>query len=408
MTTTATAPPGTTALRERFAPVLDDLARAAATHERERRHPFDATDRLRAAGFGALRVPAALGGHGASMRQLFTLLVDLAAAESNLAQALRQHLFRVELLLLDPDRNAEALRAVARGDLYGNATTEPRDAVLGHVATRLSVDADGRRRLDGTKIYSTGNLYAQHIPVSAVDEEDRPVVVTVPADRPGVEVRDDWTGFGQRLTGSGTTVFTGVEVDPVEVEPAFPGSHLGGGFHQLVLLATLAGIAEAAGRDATDLVRARRRVYYTGTGALPKDDPVVQTALGEVLASARIARTVVEDLGAGLGDAWRTWAAGGPAERVERAFVDHSFAVDAAQVVLVPLVLDATTAIFDTLGASATEERHALDRHWRNARTVASHNPHLFKARVLGDHALNGTVPPGFAAGHDVGVKPGS
>jgi hypothetical protein len=32
--------------------------------------------------------------------------------------------------------------------------------------------------------------------------------------------------------------------------------------------------------------------------------------------------------------------------------------------------------------------------HWRNARTVASHNPRILKARVVGAHAVNGTPPP--------------
>jgi alkylation response protein AidB-like acyl-CoA dehydrogenase len=65
-----------------------------------------------------------------------------------------------------------------------------------------------------------------------------------------------------------------------------------------------------------------------------------------------------------------------------------------AQTVLTSLVLDATTILFDALGASATSRRHALDRHWRNARTIASHNPRIFKDRIVGDFAVNGTEPP--------------
>jgi alkylation response protein AidB-like acyl-CoA dehydrogenase len=75
-------------------------------------------------------------------------------------------------------------------------------------------------------------------------------------------------------------------------------------------------------------------------------------------------------------------------------------------VAIIPLVLEATGQIFDVLGASATDRGLALDRHWRNARTVASHNPHLYKARLIGDHALNGALPPIFSAGADVGVSP--
>jgi alkylation response protein AidB-like acyl-CoA dehydrogenase len=65
-----------------------------------------------------------------------------------------------------------------------------------------------------------------------------------------------------------------------------------------------------------------------------------------------------------------------------------------AQVAVSELVLRATSDLFDALGASATARPLALDRHWRNARTVASHNPRILKARVVGAHAVNGTPPP--------------
>ena len=50
--------------------------------------------------------------------------------------------------------------------------------------------------------------------------------------------------------------------------------------------------------------------------------------------------------------------------------------------------------IIYALGASSASERLALDRHWRNARTVATHNPLVYKARIVGDWAINGTEPP--------------
>lgn len=65
-----------------------------------------------------------------------------------------------------------------------------------------------------------------------------------------------------------------------------------------------------------------------------------------------------------------------------------------AQTVLTSLVLEATTILFDALGASATSRSHSLDRHWRNARTISSHNPRIYKDRVVGDYAVNGTEPP--------------
>lgn len=58
------------------------------------------------------------------------------------------------------------------------------------------------------------------------------------------------------------------------------------------------------------------------------------------------------------------------------------------------LVLGAVTLLFDALGASATSRRHSLDRYWHNARTLASHIPRIYKDRIVGDFAVNGTIPP--------------
>lgn len=69
------------------------------------------------------------------------------------------------------------------------------------------------------------------------------------------------------------------------------------------------------------------------------------------------------------------------------------------------LVLRATTDLFNALGASGTSEGKGLDRHWRNARTAASHNPLIFKARIVGDREINGTEPPYVWA---IGSGPGT
>ncbi|WP_440712518.1 hypothetical protein [Gordonia sp. FQ] len=66
---------------------------------------------------------------------------------------------------------------------------------------------------------------------------------------------------------------------------------------------------------------------------------------------------------------------------------------DRAQLVIIEHALTATTEVFDALGASGVSSSIALDRHWRNARTLASHNPRVYKARIVGDWLVNGTDP---------------
>jgi alkylation response protein AidB-like acyl-CoA dehydrogenase len=47
--------------------------------------------------------------------------------------------------------------------------------------------------------------------------DDNTAFAILPTDREGVELVDDWDGFGQRLTGTGTTLFTNVWVEADEV-----------------------------------------------------------------------------------------------------------------------------------------------------------------------------------------------
>ena len=387
-------------LAARFRPIFARIAERAAEREHDRELPFDAVGWLREARVGALRVPVEPGGVGASVEQFFALLIELAEADSNLPNIFRAHFGQIERLYaeIDPALHAPWLERAAAGEIFGNATTEIGDGALGQPATRITKQ-EGVLRLNGTKYYSSGSLYADWIAVSAQLQEEgvaggaeQPVIALVRADAPGVERIDDWKGFGQRLTGSGTTRLTDVEVDPASIWPcARSGPTSMTAFFQLVHLATLTGIARAIERDACAYVRPRKRVFSHGRGAIPREDPLIQQVVGQLASTAYLAGATVGAVAARLGDIDRLRRRG---EAVpESLLVDVELAAAKAQVGLVDAVLTSTTRLFDVGGASAVQENRRLDRHWRNARTLASHNPVIFKARVVGDHAINGTAP---------------
>lgn len=50
--------------------------------------------------------------------------------------------------------------------------------------------------------------------------------------------------------------------------------------------------------------------------------------------------------------------------------------------------------LFAFSGASAADERYDLSRHWRNARTHASHDPADWKYHHAGNYLLNHVRPP--------------
>ncbi|MBF6333264.1 acyl-CoA dehydrogenase family protein [Nocardia transvalensis] len=397
MTTTAPRTYSDSELDAIFGPVFERIAAGAVDREIDRRLPYEEVGWLREEKFGALRVPVEYGGYGVSVRQLFRLLIELAAAESNLPQALRVHFSFVEdQLLAEPGPARERwLRSVAGGVLVGNAITEPGVGAVDRYRTRLTRDGD-RWLLNGVKYYSTGSLYADYI-LTAADRDGERVGVLVDADGQGVRQHDDWDGFGQRLTASGTTEFTAVVIPEDRIlGPGYgaAGPTYSTGYLQLVQLSVLAGIAKRAESDARAWVAARTRGYTHSAADLPREDPLVQQVIGRLSAAAFSARASVlavadlldEVLAAGASD--------------EKDVVAVELAAAQAQLSVIDTVLAATTQLFELGGASIVSERLRLDRHWRNARTISVHNPAIQKARAVGDHLLNGAeLPFAWSAG---------
>src|ERR1700709_45650 len=81
-------------------------------------------------------------------------------------------------------------------------------------------------------------------------------------------------------------------------------------------------------------------------------------------------------------------------ESDEAAALEASLRASKAKVVVDELTIRSASLLLDVGGASATKYSQNLDRHWRNARTLASHNPGTYKARAIGDHVINGVPLP--------------
>lgn len=368
---------------------LDRARAGAADRDRTGELPHGLVRELLDYGFGAVRVPKSAGGGGHSVVDTTTLLIGLAAADSNLAHIFRGHLAVVEQQLFEVDvsRRDEWYRRIVDGALIGNAQSELADG--GDVSTTLQATAEGLR-LNGRKYYTTGSIYADWIDLSAryLDEDYQVLVST---DHAGVTSRDDWAGFGQRLTGSGTTTFVDVPVDAVNVRPyaadadGFRHPYMMG-FFQLVLLAVTAGIAQAVVDDAVAFVQPRQRIFGHPGSTRPAEHPIVQDIVGDLSSRAFAARAITLEAARSLDCA----LAG---ERDPAAFARAQLDVYRAQQVVLPLVVDSASRLFEVGGASAVDTARALDRHWRNARTVATHNPALMRRRAVGEWELAGVVP---------------
>lgn len=76
----------------------------------------------------------------------------------------------------------------------------------------------------------------------------------------------------------------------------------------------------------------------------------------------------------------------------EELVLEGALATAKTQLVVSKLALHAGERLFGMGVASATGRTHNFDRHWRNLRTLFSHNPLLHKARVIGDYELNSST----------------
>ena len=382
-------------LASHFRPIFRRIRESAVEREQAHRLPRAEIAELKAAGFTTLRLPQDEGGFGATLPELFNLLIELGEADSNVVNALRAHFGFTEEVLNSPfkDYRDRWVARIAAGQTSGSGFSEADGNTVGHFSTRLVRDGENFR-LDGQKYYTTGSLFADWINLGADDENGDFILAQVPTDAPGVSIVDDWDGFGQQLTASGTATFTNVALSADDINPQRRRFRYSLAFYQLVHLATLAGIGRAAAGDVAQLVSSRRRVFSHGNADRAGADPQILQVVGKVRASAYGAGATVLRAAEALERVYETRAnevSGGQDLFVAVADLE----VNQSVTVVTSLILDATTLLFDALGASAAKRGVGLDRHWRNARTLSSHNPRIYRERIVGDFAVNGTWPPG-------------
>lgn len=380
-------------LNRRADALLPQIAAGAAQRERDRQLPYDAVAQIASAGLFTTRIPTRYGGAGGSVKDVIALLIRIASADSNVAQALRPGFGFIEGLLASRAEGAEGERErwferYLQGAVVGNAGWEVGGA-NGSISARIVRDGENYRA-SGSKYYSTGSLYADWVSAVALDEDDQPVSFILPRDRKGLELLDDFDAMGQRLTASGTTHLHDVLVRPEEIRTRTveEGKRtIVTPFLQVFLASVQAGIARNALNDAVTFANQHARPIKHSTASRSVDDPYVELSVGDISARAFTAEAVVLRAAESID---RAWAADLDADAVDQAAVD----VAQAQYIAAESALKAAELIFDVGGASTTGRAHNLDRHWRNARTVANHNPRHWKAAAVGAWQLKGTPPP--------------
>ncbi|MGO9651802.1 acyl-CoA dehydrogenase family protein [Mycobacterium sp.] len=378
-------------LRTRFRPLFERIAEGNVERERSRVFPHEQVRLLNDAGLGVVRIPVEYGGLGASLEQTFALLADLGEADANVSHVWRNHLAFVEdrLNAAVSHTNDRWIKRFLAGAYVGGGWTEANNGTLANLATTVSAE-DDHWAVSGAKFYATGSLYADWLDVIGRGDDGELWTALVRADSPGLTIVDDWKGFGQRTTASGSVRYDRVRAERGDVFPAAERFSYQPHFYQIAMLAVLTGITRAASRDGMAALKRRGRNYPQGLAETPSEDAQLLQVIGEVSADVFAAQAALEKAARSLDHIVAARPDGGGSRQ---HLIDADVAVTQAQLVIIAAALRATTGVFDALGASGVSEELLLDRHWRNARTLASHNPRVYKARILGDWLINGKDP---------------
>ena len=366
------------------------LKRDSALRDRERRLPHDELELFSHTGLWGISVPKAYGGAGVSSTTLAQVIALISAADSSLGQIPQNHFYALEVLRVNgrPQQKQRLYAQVLAGERFGNALAE-----LGtknaHERTTHLAKAEHGFRITGRKFYATGALYAQRIPTLVVDDDGVQHLAFVPRDSEGLSIIDDWSGFGQRTTGSGSVVLDNVFVaaeDVVPFQSAFERPTTVGPLAQILHAAIDTGIARAAFEDALHFVRTKTRPWIDATTDIASEDPLTLKSFGHLSVRLSAAEALLERAGEFL-----DIAQGDPnASTVAAA----SIAVAEARAISTEISLAAGSTLFELAGSQATLAEHGLDRHWRNARVHTLHDPVRWKYHAIGNYYLNDENPP--------------
>lgn len=370
--------------------LAERFAATAAQRDSERQLPYAEMDELAQSGLLAITVPEEYGGLDVSNAVLAEITAILAQADGSIGQIPQNHFYILEALRIDGSDDQKRYffgRALA-GDRFGNALSERGTKTVGHYNTRITRDGPGYR-INGRKFYSTGVLFADWVTVFALDESDDLVMAFIPKGTEGVEIIDDWDGFGQRTTGSGTTVLNNVYVNAdhvVQHHKGFERPTTIGSVGQIIHAGVDLGIARAAFAETLDFVKTKSRPWMDSGVDRASDDPLTIARIGQIAIRLEAATATIERAGRKVDAA--------QVEMNEKRVVEATLAVAAAKVLTTEIAIEAANTLFELAGTASVKLDLNLDRHWRNARTHTLHDPVRWKYHVVGNYHLNDVIPP--------------
>ncbi|WP_231949377.1 acyl-CoA dehydrogenase family protein [Herminiimonas arsenitoxidans] len=352
---------------------------------------------LRDSGLLKLAVPAAFGGPETPWPTIYQIIRRFAEVDSSLAHLFGfQHLQVASVALFgNPEQKALYLgQTVSENWFWGNATNglDTRATLVWREGDKAD---DGYYELNGIKSFCSGATGSDMLNITAprsADPSDR-VFLSIPTNRTGVTVLDDWDNLGQRQTDSGSVTFDKVRVERDEVlgppgTSGTPRATLRTLVSQLILIEIYIGNAQGALLNAWKYTHEQGRPWFTSGVERAIDDPFTQQHYGDLRIALRGAIALAEDAAAQL---QRAWDRGDALTAEERGVLAVN--IYETKIVAARAALDITAKIFEVMGARATAAKYGFDRYWRNVRVHTLHDSLDYKLKDVGQWVLTGEVP---------------
>jgi SfnB family sulfur acquisition oxidoreductase len=361
----------------------------AAGRDESRSLPISLIDSFSQSGLWGITIPKQYGGPEVSTCTTAAVFAIIAEADSSLAQLPQNHFTDIDTIRWTGDEQQKRFffSEVLRGARFGNAFAETNSSKPGTFSTTLR-SSSGRLILNGQKFYATGALMAHWVQVAATDEQGLNVLAFVPWNSVGLNVIDDWSGFGQKTTASGSVIIENVIVEPrnvIQAHKAFSTPTTNGALSQLLHAAIDLGIARAAISETIKFVTTQSRPWADANVDRACDDPLTIVQVGDIEYRLHAAEAMTHRAAEIIDSA--------SANPTDSTVAKASIATAEAKIATTELAILATNKLFELSGTKSTLHKYSLDRHWRNARTHTLHDPVRWKYHAIGNYYLNHVNP---------------
>ena len=370
--------------------VADFALEGRDQRDQNRQLPFAEVELFSQKGLGGIRIPQTFGGAFVSNKTLAQVFRIINKADSSVGQIPQNQIALLNMIdILGNEQQKQFIfNEILNGKRLANGGPERNTKDTKTLSTTLSIE-NGRYYVNGEKFYSTGSSFAHWLAIKAIHPEGYVVLTLVDATAQGVEVIDNWNGFGQRTTSSGTVKLQRVEVDPLLIfdeRKLVEDVNYRGAFSQLMQVAIDVGIAEAAFEDTLSAVKKARPIVDAQVEKASFEHYTLQeVGKSAVLLDAAI--LLLDEAAEYLDELDRLSIVS--AEQAAKA----SILVAEAKVYANDAALQISEKLLELGGSRSSLSQHNLDQHWRNARVHTLHDPIRWKLHALGNYYLNNTFP---------------